>query len=254
MLFKSLGVTLLALSFASPALARNKRIRKASFNDNEATMTRTTSAQGSSELARTKQHVSASLELLGVATPLGLGSGLRLGYFIRPNSMLELSLASATQEKKTDDDFSTSGSYSFDSYEADRVAKSSFVELSFKRFATNSFYWAVGPADRHTRADLVAYQNSYATDDEETTKVASIDAHDMGLSAKIGNQWQWDHFTLGCDWIGLYMPLVTLNKKTSEEPTAATDSPGYKRARNEFYKDVEDMHAQGVRFYMGASF
>lgn len=33
---------------------------------------------------------------------------------------------------------------------------------------------------------------------------------DIGISISIGNEWQWENFTLGCDWIGAAYQVATL--------------------------------------------
>ena len=45
-----------------------------------------------------------------------------------------------------------------------------------------------------------------------TTKETSI-FKKGGATLKIGNQWQWENFTLGVDWIGAAVELVDLGSK-----------------------------------------
>lgn len=71
--------------------------------------------------------------------------------------------------------------------------------LHYKRFVGNSFYFA---------PEL--YYLNYTETDHSPTLLDYADerATALGLGIRIGNQWQWENFTLGCDWIGVGSNLV----------------------------------------------
>lgn len=77
------------------------------------------------------------------------------------------------------------------------------VGLQYKHFTGNSFYLA----------PELFYINYTENDDTPSffdRKDERITA--LGLSFKIGNQWQWKHFTVGCDWVGLGRTLIHFNR------------------------------------------
>ena len=60
---------------------------------------------------------------------------------------------------------------------------------------------------------------------------------DTGLGLKIGNQWQWDSFTMGCDWVGVSKSLAMLEQNGDKDAD-------YPNATN----------VTLVNFYLGATF
>jgi hypothetical protein len=39
----------------------------------------------------------------------------------------------------------------------------------------------------------------------------------LGTGIRVGNQWQWKHFTLGCDWVGIGRVLSYFKYSESEK-------------------------------------
>ena len=73
-------------------------------------------------------------------------------------------------------------------------------ELGAKVFVTNSFY--VSPYLYSRSLETLKYRGGSMLAGEET---------DRGLGLKLGNQWHWDRFTLGCSWISYSTALVSEN-------------------------------------------
>jgi hypothetical protein len=73
------------------------------------------------------------------------------------------------------------------------------------------------------------------------------------VSLNIGNQWQFKNFTLGCDWVGVTLPL---SKKYSNESVATTGNLATEQQENEDAKEdlTERTQINLLRFYLGASF
>lgn len=214
-------------------------------------------APDASERQRVGKHHMLAVELLGVQTSMGLGSGFRYGYYLNSDSIIAVQVAFASKKASSgDDDFGSSSSdsdYNFGLYDAQRVGKSQLFEVEYKHFATNSFYWSAGLGDRQTDSRLEAYKDSFFDDNEDRTTIARAKTHDLGVSGAIGNQWQWDNFLLGCDWIGLYLPLAHLSQTKGGEQDLP-DGSGIAKARQSYYDDEKEMNVQGLRFYLGASF
>jgi len=103
---------------------------------------------------------------------------------------------------------------------------------SFKEFRSNSFYY-----------ELFGYYRDIDTTDKiktfnsVTTFEGKASFRDVGLGIKIGNQWQWEYFTLGCDWIGIAKRVATLK---------------YEGDSSDFFKNSADLTF--LNFYIGASF
>jgi len=102
------------------------------------------------------------------------------------------------------------------------------VNFTIKKFTSNSFYYKAGIYYRKQTLfsrDFNSVTNSYDR----------YDFTDMGASFRIGNQWQWDEFTLGCDWIGFSKSIATLDETRGTE--------------------VYDLDGtSGLNFYLGYSF
>ena len=80
--------------------------------------------------------------------------------------------------------------------EDDAEAQTIFA-LQYKYFAGNSFY--ISPE--------IYYMNYDENGASDTGNLNIFDNKNekkttLGLGFRIGNQWQWSHFTLGVDWIG----------------------------------------------------
>jgi hypothetical protein len=71
------------------------------------------------------------------------------------------------------------------------------VALQYKHYVGNSFYISGEVFYLNTRDDEDWVRNLF-TNKEEYASYSS-----MGAGIRIGNQWTWKYFTLGCDWIGV---------------------------------------------------
>lgn len=110
---------------------------------------------------------------------------------------------------------------------------SSFVEgtgiqVLYKSYVGNSFYWQ----------PTLSYRNAGHVDDDffglgERTR--TDDFRDLSLGFKIGNQWQWDSFTLGCDWVGISGVFSNLGGSKKESYSS-------------------DSHVTLLNLYLGVSF
>lgn len=164
--------------------------------------------------------------------PLGrlpsTGYGLRAGYYISPDSLVGLS-------------------YSFAKLETNNaVSESLLFEVTYKRFFTNSFYMDAGFA---SDAIGVTYQVRSSANAYEKVE-SSGELKRLGLVLHMGNQWQWNHFTLGCDWVGHHLPL---QRSESFKPSAGGNPEDEDRQKDEVRKKVRST-LQLARFYVGISF
>lgn len=79
--------------------------------------------------------------------------------------------------------------------------------FQYKKFISNSFYYS---------PELV-YLDYRAIYSEENSSASGDRFNGMGVGVRIGNQWHWDHFTLGCDWFGGGKMSVYLGHKSENE-------------------------------------
>lgn len=203
---------------------------------------------GASEWARRNKRFVAALEL-GVATPLAAGGGATFGFHLSGNQVIEGNVAVATASAEDDGSISTD-SEDYSSYDMRKSGSSAIIGARYKQFVTNSFYWHGGLASRSSKASLYAVEK-YG---DESTKIASVDYSDLGLTLAIGSQWQWDTFTMGCDWIGIYAPVVKTKSDYESSNEDTVSSSDAKKARSNFRDEMQALNIQGLRFYLGAAF
>jgi hypothetical protein len=174
----------------------------------------------SSVAARQNKKYIVDAQILG----LGFSTNVQkigAGIYMNPSSTLQLNLYSlkeqtAAQGQKVDGKTAGVGSA---------------IEVAYKNYHSNSFYTQFGLYKRTQTIATHTIHNFYSS---AATGAVGGDIDDMGINFKIGNQWNWDTFTLGCDWVGYNHAL---SKKTSGT--------------------VEDSDVSGLSllgFYVGASF
>ncbi len=123
-------------------------------------------------------------------TTLQLGQDYRLPtnqvglmYFLKPNDLVGLKLGSSKGQESQDN-----------------------ISLQYKHYFGNSFYLAGDIFYLRTREDT----NGFFGDIFNLHEYASYSS--MGSSLRLGNQWTWENFTLGCDWFGLGQRFGTFRK------------------------------------------
>ncbi len=70
------------------------------------------------------------------------------------------------------------------------------VKVGYKKFSGNSFF----------------YQPSVYFRKASHITTVHYKYEDMGLGLRIGNEWQWENFTLGIDWLGINHHIVKLDE------------------------------------------
>lgn len=86
--------------------------------------------------------------------------------------------------------------------------------IFYKHYEGNSFYVAGG----------LTYLNPYEEQDWDIFDLNDLDKFtSIGADNRIGNQWHWKNFTLGCDWIGIGKRFVKFTKEDNyDSDTTAT--------------------------------
>lgn len=123
-----------------------------------------------------------------------------------------------------------------------QVNKVTTANISVKRFTGNSFYYKVG----------LEYALIDASNKDEMTPYRNYEYLGGRLAGTliIGNQWQFDHFSIGCDWIGVSAPLTTWTSRERVDNSAS--------ARNELETQLDkyqkSVNVHLLHLYVGASF
>jgi len=128
--------------------------------------------------------------------------GLNAGYYLNPDLILQLEISSG--QTGLDIKSSRSGSIAYD-------IQAKTAGVNAKYFTGNSFYFKGGLAYRQ-----IGLKNLNYTPNSSSLIDTKVSASDVGtvdsLAAEfsLGNQWQWSAFTIGCDWIGVMVPLAVV--------------------------------------------
>ncbi len=84
------------------------------------------------------------------------------------------------------------------------------VAVQYKRYFGNSFYAAPELFYLRTHEEI----NGFWGDVFNLREFASYTS--LGAGIRIGNQWTWENFTLGCDWIGIGQRFGSFRKDTNK--------------------------------------
>jgi hypothetical protein len=199
----------------------------------------------SSEANRINKKIDLHVTLLGVSSNFANASGLTLGYWLDRNSQV---LAEVRGGK---------GGYTRHRYESYNSVSREFstdttinqVGVHYKRFTGNSFYFRTGVD--YSQVDYKYDLRSSLYDDNMF--MSRFKGTSFVGSFVIGNQWQWDNFTLGCDWIGYAVPVM-YSISDEVKPTLTDSSYEIREYENDQKRYVSDNSAVLLRFYLGASF
>ncbi|WP_413294509.1 hypothetical protein ACLSU7_05250 [Bdellovibrio sp. HCB185ZH] len=115
------------------------------------------------------------------------------------------------------------------------------VEINYRRFITNSFYFGTGLNQRSVHSEGT---------DEWAGNEFSFDGTTTALGFVIGNQWQWQNFMLGCDWVGVNIPLIT-NVSNVKNINNGSSIHDYESSKSSL---VTNTTAMGLRLHIGYTF
>lgn len=188
----------------------------------------------SSEFNRMNKNFSLTYMAFGVGPSRSGSIGVTLGVFLDRNSQIDLELISGRP--------AYTNWFSWSEYEI----KTSSAGLHFKHFVGNSFYFRVG-------ADYRKVDYRYTYRDILTNNILSenkFEGDSVTATIVIGNQWQWETFTLGCDWFGYALPVTSTIK--SESISGSKPDTRYQKEDQDWL--LKNNTAIALRFYLGASF
>lgn len=124
--------------------------------------------------------------------------------------------------------------------------ESTSASIGVKNFVSNSFYYRLG---------LGARKFEMRTLDFDFADLFTVEEQELGYATSafadfvIGNQWQWDYFTLGCDWIGTSQVIKAIDSKTYTN----TEDASYEERKNS-WEEIANMNTGHLlRLYLGFS-
>lgn len=187
--------------------------------------------EDSSEHNRMNKKFSLQGEF-GFSVSPAISSGFGVGVFLNRNNLIQLD--------------ATEGSFPILFFSA---LKTKTISGSWKHFYGNSFYTKVGIAYRKIALyDRMDSSSSNTMTFGREYGLSEVLAADLSL----GNQWQWANFTLGCDWIGLMVPVGTM--RSTYDSTGISSEYDRRDLDNTWNRIAKITSAQLLRFYIGASF
>ena len=124
------------------------------------------------------------------------------GYFIDPDSLVTLNYAEE----------------SFVIGSSNLPVLNVRTSISFEKFLGNSFFVNGGFGRRTLRYAGLRFSDVFLDKND-----FGFTYTDMGVNAGLGNRWQWENFTIGAQWIGVYVPVtqpeVSYNSVLENDPS-----------------------------------
>jgi hypothetical protein len=136
-----------------------------------------------------KYSLNATIGGLGFSTTT---TAFEASYFLKPNKVITLQYTKLGGNSENSDNDTAAD----ETWKRDGLGH--VFSVGLKKFESNSFYYK---PEIYTRTQEFVHSTSSSSSVLLSKETAFI--NDVGVSFKIGNQWQWENFTLGCDWIGI---------------------------------------------------
>ncbi|MGE3758017.1 MAG: hypothetical protein AB7H97_09680 [Pseudobdellovibrionaceae bacterium] len=175
----------------------------------------------------------AVAQVVGIGPISGSSTGLSLGIFVTPRSILSIDYLNIRY---------SSLYFSFlDKYEISGDS----IGLGYKYFVGRSFYTKATANYRYTSYKR---EDDWLSDDYQTRFKAVT--YEVGFA--IGNQWQIGNFTLGCDWFGFAQPLSS--KISNEYFSDGATNYDLNRHEDDQKTLTKNINFKAVQFYLGATF
>lgn len=236
-------VSVLSLNlYSNFAVARDSSANNLAQVDGDTRQSKTKKAKGAKKIATNVAPVKSSSEAVeeSSAVPANTSAANRANQSF---SLLLGSNPSFTAEYSISRDLHINLNYVSVAANIFHLSESSnLFSINFKYFNGNSFYLTGGAGYR--QAVKKGLENILFNEKDYFTRKTT----DLGVTAGIGNQWQWSKFTLGADWVGIYQPMSTLSSDThAYDYTTKT----YTDASDPSYKAGTLLTS---RFYIGLSF
>jgi hypothetical protein len=193
--------------------------------------------EDSSAFNRINKKYELDWHMVGFGPVSTTSSGVALGYHLDPDTVILIEGPKGNADGTSLQLFSRLD------------VKTTSFGVHLKRFSGNSFYIRAG-IDYRTLEYQSTYSGILSSDSGSSYQFSSTS---LSLSGAIGNQWQWENFTLGCDWVGYSQPLssTVTNEQASYGKYSSDNTTNNNEAKARY---VASGSVQLLRFYIGASF
>jgi len=186
-------------------------------------------SRGESYANRQDKQFSVLGQITGISNGALSNQQVHFGYFLDPLSLVQLEIGQG------------SSGFGFLWTSSYRSLRTDSIGLQYKRFVANTFYFKTG-----AEYFVIDYNYSLSSSGNYTFK-----GNLLAASFSIGNQWQFETFTLGCDWVGILLPL---SSNTTSDVVNSSSIYAREDSNSDQKRYLKDSSLQFVRFYLGASF
>mgnify|MGYP007022322524 CR=1 FL=1 len=172
----------------------------------------------------------------GLANGPGIGLAATLGLHISPDTLLEI------QGRMAASAFAPGGLYGVIDLHA--VAQ-------VKHFLGNSFYLTAGGGVRELQGNFIIPEDYLLS---SVIDEGFMRSRDFVLNTGIGNQWQWDMFTVGVEWVGLSIPVHNTQLTIDTIDREPNPPISFRRDAKAFLDDTTQLTFRLFNLNVGASF
>lgn len=182
------------------------------------------------------------LNFAGSDGGLGNSRGIILSGFVNDDRLIELNLASSE------------GSMSEGGAVEQRLNHQLF-SIRMTQFLDNSFYLTAGIGYRSMRGTIVAKPDAPSANvGLPWTEFYKVNREDIGLDFAGGNRWQWNVFSWGIDWIGIYRPMKKISESNAVNQGLENKAGSSgKKAKNQV-DTVKMVAISALKMYLGTTF
>ncbi|RYZ53851.1 MAG: hypothetical protein EOP07_17065 [Proteobacteria bacterium] len=159
--------------------------------------------------------------------------GVSVGYFFTPNQIISGRYGSASGVISSMDE--------------------KILSIDLKSFWGNSFYTRAGFSKRDYDFSWDVYPSDGDGNISFETETLTAKTSSMGLELGLGNQWQWSSFTIGADWVGVYLPLSSSGTDEVVNKDGAVEAGLFSNVDDDV-KYAKTTQMAFVRFYLGFAF
>lgn len=183
----------------------------------------------SSAFHRLDKSYTVQAHLFGFGPGPVSGHGLTAGIYLSPDQVVQFETYGGQSEW-----YNATGS---------RV-ESRTLGVYFKQFSGNSFYFKGG-------VDYTTVNQTYIYSWTTTESGYSYRGSKFAATFVIGNQWQWERFTIGCDWLGWSVPITSNSNNEQTWGNNSYQNEDLRRSKDSF---LQNGFPLALHFYLGASF
>jgi hypothetical protein len=199
------------------------------------------SNDGDSATNRQGKFYGLHINIAGSEGGLGYSQGVIFSKFLNHDKLLELNLAISNGYE----DIGFNQKHAVYRYYAAR----------YTQFLSNSLYLTGGIAYRYFHGQVsTRLDASNAIEPSSRIQFYQTKKEDAGIDIALGNRWQWNEFSLGFDWFGLYAPQLTISDSRQRDviPNSADRDQSNRAVRS--MDLIRQVGFQTTRLYVGATF